>query len=92
MFGIVRAEVDSYRLDLYLSDLITARDKMIEDLLDLKSAYEKAEWNDMVSEKARIQLNEYISRFNSSIELLDSVIEAAQKMCHELKNYESVIN
>ena len=64
---------------------------MQEDVEELKNAYNKAAWNDMVSEKARIQLNEYIDAYNRAIEELSSVISAVSEMCQELDSYENVI-
>lgn len=92
MFGNIEVEVDSYRLKfMYLDDLCKARGKMQEDIEELKTAYNKAAWNDMVSEKARIQLNEYIDAYNRAIEELSVVISAVSEKCTELDNYENVI-
>ena len=92
MFGNIEVEVDSYRLKfMYLDDLCKARSKMQEDIEELKAAYNKADWNDIVSEKARIQLNEYIDAYNRAIEELSSVISAVSEMCQELDDYENVV-
>ena len=91
MFGNVEVNVDSYRLELYRDDLNKARDKMQQDIDALKKAYTDALWNDMVSEKARIQLNEYIDAYNRAIEELSVVISAVSEMCTELDNYENVV-
>ena len=92
MFGNVEANVDSYKLELYRDDLYKARDKMQKDVETLKKAYTDAQWNDMVSEKARIQLNEYIDAYNRAMEDLCSVISALSEMCQELDDYENVNN
>ena len=92
MFGNIEVEVDSYRLKfMYLDDLCKARSKMQKDIEELKTAYNKAAWNDMVSEKARIQLNEYIDVYNRAIEELSSLITAVSEMCNELDDYENVV-
>lgn len=92
MFGNIEVEVDSYRLKfMYLDDLCKARSKMQKDIEELKTANNKAAWNDMVSEKARIQLNEYIDAYNRAIEELSSVIAAVSEMCTELDDYDNVI-
>ena len=92
MFGNVEANVDSYKLELYRDDLYKARDKMQKDVETLKKAYTDAQWNDMVSEKVRIQLNEYIDAYNRAMEELSSVISAVSEMCQELDDYENVNN
>ena len=91
MFGNVEANVDSYKLELYRDDLYKARDKMQKDVETLKKAYTDAQWNDMVSEKVRIQLNEYIDAYNRAMEELSSVISAVSEMCRELEDYENII-
>ena len=92
MFGNIEVEIDSYRLKfMYLDDLCKARNQMQKDIEELKTAYNKADWNDMVSEKARIQLNEYIDAYNRAIEELSSVISAVSEMCQELDDYENVV-
>lgn len=92
MFGNIEANVESYRLELYRDDLYKARDKMQQDIEALKKAYTDAQWNDMVSEKVRIQLNEYIDAYNRAIEELSSVISAVSEMCQELDDYENAID
>ena len=92
MFGNIEVKVNSYRLKfMYLDDLCEARSKMQEDIEELKATYNKAPWNDMVSEKVRIQMNEYIDAYNRAIEELSLVISAVSEMCQELDDYENVI-
>lgn len=87
----IEVKVDSYRLELYRDDLYKARDTMQNDIEELKKAYAKAQWNDMVSEKVRVQLNEYIDAYNCAVEELSLVITTVSEMCHELNDYENVI-
>ncbi len=93
MFGSIKVEVDSYKLKVaYLGEMCNTRRKMQEDIEELKTAYNKAVWNDMVSEKTRLSLNEYIDAYNRAIEELSIIISAVSEMCCELDAYEKTVD
>lgn len=91
MYENIEVEVDSYNLRMYLDKLVEARNQMQEDIEELKTAYNNAAWNDIVSEGVREQLNNYIDEYNSAVNKLNSAICATSKMCKELDNYENSI-
>lgn len=91
MWGRVEVELDSYKLNDYRDELVCAYQKMNEDIEEMKSAFEKNdEWNDMVSEKARIALNSYIDSYNIAMDELAAIITAVEKMCAEIYGYKTV--
>lgn len=90
MFGIIDVNVDSSKINAYLHTLQSARDDMRNEIEELKRKYNQAQWNDMVSEKARVRLNAYIDALNSAIGDLDSIIIGVEEMYEELENYARV--
>ena len=88
----VEVEVNSSNIRHYFYELCEARNKMQNDINELKTAYNKAAWNDMVAEKARLQLNEYIHRYNLAMVELCRVILAVEDMLQALDKYENVID
>ena len=74
MFGTIKVNVDSVQLRDYADKLENVRDSMLTEIEELKRNYKQAQWNDMVSEKARVQLNQYIDALNFAIGDLNSVI------------------
>jgi len=64
--------------------------KMAADAQKLDQAYQNAEWNDMVSEKARIELNQYIQKLNRALEELSGVALAVGEMRRLAEQYENM--
>ena len=87
MLGNIEVRLDSYRLSDYLSSLESICKRMDEEIEQMKKAYDRAEWNDMVSEKARLELNEYIDAYNRNMSVLRGVIDAVTKMSYEIEDY-----
>lgn len=89
MFGTINVNVDSVQLRDYADKLENVHNSMLTEIEELKRNYKQAQWNDMVSEKARVQLNQYIDALNFAIGDLNSVISCVEKMLEELDDYEN---
>ncbi len=63
-------------------------EEIVQDTTRLERAYHNAEWNDMVSERARLGLNEYIDKLNRSLAQLEGVILAVGEMRRLAEQYE----
>jgi predicted transcriptional regulator len=66
------------------------RDLLIEDAEALDTVYQRATWNDSVSEKARVSVNEYIDQLNHGLAELNGVIMAVAQMRSLAEQYESM--
>ena len=86
------ARVDSQQLEWYRWALSKAQRDMDSEIEQLKNAYVNADWNDMVSAKAGLQLNDYIDSYNRAMEKLEVVISAVTEMCEHLEEYKSVVD
>ena len=64
--------------------------KMAEDAGKLNRAYHNAQWNDTVSERARIELNDYIQNLNHALSDLEGIIRAVGEMRKIAEEYESM--
>lgn len=89
MFGTIKVNVDSVQLRNYADKLENIHNSMLTEIEELKRNYKQAQWNDMVSEKARVQLNQYIDALNCAIGDLNSVIFCVEEMRQELDDYEN---
>ena len=65
-------------------------DELSEDAQRLDAAYHNVEWNDMVSERTRIELNGYIDKLNRSLAQLEGVILAVGEMRRLAEEYEGM--
>ena len=71
----------------YVRTLEGKVEKMTRDLEILKQAYERADWNDMVSQKVGESLNEYIAHFNVAMSVLQNAIVSLEKMKKNMSEY-----
>lgn len=65
-------------------------DQMAKDAEQLNLAYHEAQWNDSVSEKTRLTLNEYLLKLNKSLADLSGVVQAVWEMRQLAEQYESL--
>lgn len=89
MLGDIKVTVDSCALEEYGTTLAQRREQMNAELLSLCAAYLDAEWNDMVSEKVRQKLNQYIAEYNRASASLEAVIRLTEQLCDALDGYAS---
>ena len=80
---------DAAKLQQFENKLSVIQERLLRDTDRLGDAYYGAVWNDMVSEKARVQLNEYIRRLNESMSYLNGVIYAVRQLQEYAEHYES---
>lgn len=85
---IVRTSASALRD--FENKLSTIRADLLQDAESLDRAYQNAQWNDMVSEKARLEVNAYLDRFNDALAGLNGVIQAVWKLQELADNYESM--
>ena len=60
---------------------------MDSDLIKLKNSFDKAEWNDPVAEMVRVEVNEYIDKYNQITENLNGIISALDDMYKKCNDY-----
>lgn len=86
----VEAKTNAARLLDFERALCKHLDEFEEDAQRLDRAYRNAEWNDMVSESVRMELNEYIDKLNRALAKLDGVILAVGEMQRIAEEYERI--
>lgn len=81
---------DASALQEFEDRLSSIRAKLLEDAEELDRVYQRCQWNDMVSEKTRLEVNAYLDRFNDALADLNGVILAVGQLQVLAANYESM--
>ena len=81
------ANLNPSSLNSFRGELSRCLNGMDSDLEKLKSAFDKAEWNDPVAESVRVEINGYIDKYNGLTEDLNGIISSLDDMYNECEEY-----
>ena len=81
---------DAAKLQEFENKLLSVQEAMLQNVQQLDAAYHRAVWNDMVSEKAREQLNHYIDQLNRSLSCLSGIIHGVDRLQSYAAQYEAM--